>query len=244
MEGKLTNFKEITTIVFDLDGTLRHHRPTYEQEIFKIAQNYGIPNDKEILKDTYRWAHYYWAQSEELLKDHAEHTEFIDLFREIYVKRVLSVMGVTDDLIEVSSQKAINHLYDGFESEDYIPDDIIPTLQALRDAGYPTGLVTNRRRPIDEYLEEIGIKDLLDFYYIAGELDTWKPDPRVFAPTLEITKAKPSEILYVGDNPFADVQGARNAGFIPVLVDHRNLFPDTDCPIIKNISDLLPLLGI
>jgi putative hydrolase of the HAD superfamily len=240
----LTNFKEITTVIFDLDGTLRHHKPTYENEIFKIAQNYGLPNDINILKDVYRWAHYYWAQSEELLSDHALHNEFIDLFREKYVKRVLKKMGVIDDLIEESSEKVLKHLYDGFVSEDYIPDDIIPTLNAIRTAGYKTGLVTNRRRPIDEYLEAIGIKDLLDFYYTAGELDTWKPDPKVFAPTFEITKAKPHELLYVGDNPFADVQGAKNAGLIPVLIDHRDLFPDTDCSIIYNIADLLPLLGI
>lgn len=231
-------------MIFDLDGTLRHHRPTYEQEIFQIVQKFSVPNDPEILKKAYRWAHYYWAQSEELLKDNAEFDEFIDLLRERYIKHILVAMGVSDDLIEVATQESINHLYNNFESEDYIPDDIIPTLKALRSAGYPLGLITNRRSPIDDYLESIGIKDLLDFYYIAGDLNSWKPEPEVFQPALKIFNTDPKKILYVGDNPFADVQGSRNAGLTPVLVDHRDLFPDTDCPIIKNISDLLPLLGI
>ena len=77
----MTEFNNIKAVVFDLDGTLRHHRPTYEEEIFKIAtKSYGLPNDRGIIKDTYRWAHYYWAQSEELLCDHAEFDEFIPSF--------------------------------------------------------------------------------------------------------------------------------------------------------------------
>jgi predicted HAD superfamily phosphohydrolase YqeG len=42
----------------------------------------------------------------------------------------------------------------------------------------------------------------------------------------------------VGDNYFADVVGARNAGIQPILIDPVNLFPEADCVVIDTISDL------
>ncbi len=153
-------------------------------------------------------------------------------------------MGISDKLNTMITSEMIKLLEDGFESEDYIPDDIIPTLKALHSAGYPVGLLTNRRLPIDEYLESVGFKDLLDFYFYAGEINAWKPDPIVFKYALDNINVEPEEVLYVGDNPYADVQGAKNVGMNPVLIDPRDLFPETDSPIIKNISDLLPLLKL
>ena len=240
----MIDYKNITTIIFDLDGTLRDHYPRYEDEIFKIAQKYELEDDQEILRSGFRWAHYYWAQSEELLEDRKEYNEFDDLFRDRYIRRFLNVFGLKDKHIEACFKDIIDKIEDGFQSKDLVPDDVLPTLDKLREANYQIGLITNRGRPIDEYLEEIDLKSRLDFYYTAGEYDSWKPDPEIFMPALDMANAKPAEIMYVGDNPFADVNGSRNVGFKPILIDRKDLFPETDCPIIKNISEILPILGL
>ena len=240
----MINTDTISTIIFDLDGTLCHYRLTYEEELLRIAQLYGHQKNEDTLKNGYRWAHYYWAQSDDLIADHDEFTEFPELIKERYLKRILKAMGVSAELITPITTDMIKILEDGFESEKYIPDDIIPTLKTLRSVGYRVGLLTNRRRPIDEYLESVGFKDLLDFYFYAGEINAWKPDPIVFKYTLDKIKVEPEEVLYVGDNPYADVEGSKNAGMNPVLIDPRGLFPDIDSPIIMNISDLLPLMKL
>jgi FMN phosphatase YigB (HAD superfamily) len=46
------------------------------------------------------------------------------------------------------------------------------------------------------------------------------------------------EVIYVGDNYYADVVGARSAGLQPVLYDPLGIFPDADCATIKSFDEL------
>jgi FMN phosphatase YigB (HAD superfamily) len=49
---------------------------------------------------------------------------------------------------------------------------------------------------------------------------------------------KPEQAVYIGDNYFADVVGARNAGIEPILIDPVNLFPEANCTVIGSLGDL------
>jgi FMN phosphatase YigB (HAD superfamily) len=44
----------------------------------------------------------------------------------------------------------------------------------------------------------------------------------------------PEQTLYIGDNYFADVVGARRAGLRPVLYDPKGLFHEPGCPVIAS----------
>jgi ribonucleotide monophosphatase NagD (HAD superfamily) len=46
----------------------------------------------------------------------------------------------------------------------------------------------------------------------------------------------------VGDNYYADVVGARQAGLEPVLLDVNGLFAEPDCLVIQAHSQLFALL--
>jgi FMN phosphatase YigB (HAD superfamily) len=50
--------------------------------------------------------------------------------------------------------------------------------------------------------------------------------------------------MYVGDNYFADIVGALQAGLTPVLYDPTSLFPEAmeGCAVIKNYSEFYNLL--
>ena len=48
--------------------------------------------------------------------------------------------------------------------------------------------------------------------------------------------------MYVGDNYFADVIGARRAGLRPVLYDPRGIYPDASCEVIASFDGLSKLL--
>jgi len=77
----------------------------------------------------------------------------------------------------------------------------------------------------------------------AGEIDTWKPNAGIFLYSLEQLEARPEETLYVGDNYYADVLGARRAGLHTLLVDPEDVFPDVDCVVIKQVGELQAVLG-
>lgn len=60
--------------------------------------------------------------------------------------------------------------------------------------------------------------------YFAGHLSARsvgaaKPDPRIFAALARSAGVAPGEILHVGDDPLADVEGARRAGLQAVWIN-------------------------
>jgi putative hydrolase of the HAD superfamily len=89
----------------------------------------------------------------------------------------------------------------------------------------------------------MGLFEFFDFTLVAGEVNAWKPDPRIFQEALQRTGSRPDKTLYVGDNYFADVVGSRRAGLRPVLLDPERIFIEADCPVIGSIGDLPGLLA-
>ena len=62
---------------------------------------------------------------------------------------------------------------------------------------------------------------------MTGELPAGKPDPRAFAALSDRLGVPPEETVYVGDNPTADVRGAKRAGMLAVQVlDSEDEEPD------------------
>jgi len=59
-----------------------------------------------------------------------------------------------------------------------------------------------------------------------------------------LARSLPEETLYIGDNYYADVVGAQEAGMVAVLIDRERIFPDPDCPTIYEIGELPGLLGL
>ena len=87
-------------------------------------------------------------------------------------------------------------------------------------------------------MQELNLDGYFSVIRAAGELGTWKPNPQVFTPILEHFGFAPAEIVYVGDNYYADVIGARAAGLEPILYDPRGVFPDADCTRITSFEEL------
>ena len=87
-------------------------------------------------------------------------------------------------------------------------------------------------------------KRYVDFQLVlaGGDVRMWKPEPYIFIHACERLNIAPTEAVYVGDNYFADVVGARRAGLLPVLYDPRGIFPDPGCPIIRSFPELTQLL--
>lgn len=53
---------------------------------------------------------------------------------------------------------------------------------------------------------------------------------------------KPAQAVYIGDNYYADVIGARNAGLQPILFDPANLWEGYDCEVIHSFKELIDLI--
>ena len=232
------------TILFDLDGTLRESIPGGDRFMLDHAASLGVECSPECVMNTRQWAHQYWANSECLMLDEKTYGRGEAAFWENYARRTLESIGAPAEQVEKLSPLLHAHMSEHYQPQDFIPEDVIPTLIKLREAGLTLGLLTNRSNPVDEYLSRVGLAEHLDFFIAAGEIGIWKPEPEIFYYSLGAARAVPSRTIYIGDNYYADIIGARRAGITPILIDREGIFPNADCLMINEIGDLLEVLQI
>jgi putative hydrolase of the HAD superfamily len=232
----------IDAIIFDLDGTLRHSVPSADDTQFRFANKLGagVPADLQILGA--RWAHYYWAQSFELRNDMDKYGDADDDFWINYSYRYLMSLTVPEKRAKNLAPKLTALMESRYEPENYVFPDTPQLLQTLKSTGFTLGLVSNRSRPCQEECENLGLLKYFDFAYVAAEVDAWKPNPQIFDRALSLIDSWPERIIYVGDNYYADIMGARNAGLQSVLLDEKGIFPEAECPVIGKLGELMEMV--
>ena len=81
----------------------------------------------------------------------------------------------------------------------------------------------------------LGLRDAFDEIIVSGETPYEKPQKEIFLLMAEKLNIKPEEMLYIGDHPVNDVDGARKAGCIPVWVRTTGtwIFPEIEKPELQ-----------
>ena len=108
------------------------------------------------------------------------------------------------------------------------PDaEVNALLTQLNERRMPWGIVTNgdssRQRG---KCRGAGLDRLAPFIIVSGEMGYEKPDPRIFRDALEAAGlTAPERVLFVGDNPTADVDGAKRFGMQAAWIRRRRDYP-------------------
>lgn len=92
--------------------------------------------------------------------------------------------------------------------------EAVGLLEGLR-THYRVGAITNGNADV----HHIGVGHYFDFVITAAEAGSAKPSPGIFRQALQAAGVPASDCLHVGDNPYADVQGARAQGMRTVWVN-------------------------
>ncbi len=109
-------------------------------------------------------------------------------------------------------------------------------LRELKKSGYKVALITNGDAPLQyKKLQMLGLRDAFDEIIVSGETPYEKPQKEIFLLMAEKLNIKPEEMLYIGDHPVNDVDGARKAGCIPVWVRTTGtwIFPEIEKPELQ-----------
>ena len=101
-----------------------------------------------------------------------------------------------------------NALYDVMLDTWQAYTDTVPTLQALRERGVRTCLLSNAGVPIRNVLDRDGITPWYDVDVLSYEVGFVKPDLRIFEAALAALGLPASDVLMVGDNAKDDGGGA------------------------------------
>ena len=68
-------------------------------------------------------------------------------------------------------------------------------------------------------IRKMGVDSRLDHILVSEDLGVWKPDPRIFERALELTGARPSESVMIGDSLHADIAGAGPTGIGTIWIN-------------------------
>jgi HAD superfamily hydrolase (TIGR01549 family) len=240
----LIDKSNITTILFDLDGTIRYTKPDGNHLFREFVRSKGFEITKETEFLSMAWTHKFWADSQDFSNDVEEYGRGTEKFWENYSRRHLLSLGLSEEYateMSVPVREYMGSLRENYQ--DDVPDEAYTMLKELRENGYCLGLVTNRGEPIAELVEKLDLQDKFDFYLYAGEVDSWKPDEKIFLEALSRAGASPEQTVYVGDNYYADVVGSKNAGIFPIFIDPVGWMDDPDCMVIRNIGEITEIFS-
>lgn len=232
----------IKAIFYDLDGTLRVNLPAGWRVFSDYALELGTPVTEESLLKTGRWVHYYFAESAELHADKRAFSDARSFWENFSYRQLISLGSSQQDATELAPV-IHNYMLSDYQPVDTVPDDLIHTLKTLKSQGYVLGVMSNRDKPFSDYLSELHLAEFFTTTICAGEAGIYKPNPGVFHYMLDKAGVSAGDSLYVGDNYYADIVGARNAGLTPVLLDVDGIFEDADCEVIQSHSQVLTLLN-
>jgi putative hydrolase of the HAD superfamily len=103
-------------------------------------------------------------------------------------------------------------------------EDAEATLEGMRDRARKIGLISNTGRSpgvaMRKLLEKLGILKFFDVTIFSDEAGCRKPNKPIFDLAARELGAEPSETIHIGDNPEADIWGAKQAGMHAVLFDY------------------------
>lgn len=239
-----TAYAAARAVLFDLDGTLRHSDPNGFEMFTRCLTELGCALTPTQRAHAERWSHYYWSIAPELKSDIEELGADTPAFWRRHAERQVAAFNVSETRGAVLADQVHALFQERYHPVNRVDEDVRPTLAALRASGRVVGLVSNRSLPLGPMVSELGLADLFDFTLAAGEVGAWKPAPEIFQRGVTLAACAPEAAVYIGDNYYADIEGARGAGLLPVLLDPRGLFPEPGCPVIHRIGDVPGLLGL
>jgi putative hydrolase of the HAD superfamily len=132
-----------------------------------------------------------------------------------------------------------------WDPHTFTDPEVPPLLRELRRRGIKVGVLSNTMWPRAAH-EQIFVRDevldLIDGAVYSSEIPWVKPHPEAFrAAMTAIGVTDPATCVFVGDRPYDDVHGAKNAGMRAVLVPNSKVpafeaaVPDA---IITRLADL------
>jgi putative hydrolase of the HAD superfamily len=247
-QGVLTASMDIRAVAFDVNGTLVRILTDEDMEqIFRAASHFltyqGVVLHRHQVRDLY-----FQIMQEQLRTSPEEYPEFdaVGIWRSIIDEhmteftRTLPVEKLEQMpwfLTEMSRGMSRRRLQ--------LYPHVHQVLNILRER-YPLALVTDAQTAYARgELHSVGLLEYFEPIVISGDHGYRKPDRRLFQIALDRLGVAPENAVYVGNDMYRDIFGARQAGMRTVMYDSdqgRKTY--LDCMPDYTITDFRDLVKI
>jgi len=158
----------------------------------------------------------------------------------LVVKHVSGGIAMKEEWVDALSSAYVSAF---FEVPPYLNSDTCEVLRWLKSRNKLVGVICNTGLTpgfgLRRFLEDQGVAEYFDVMIFSDEVGIRKPDPRMFHLATKKLKAKPCEVVHVGDNLKTDVWGAKNAGFKAIYLSSdvgRDRIAESDPTSLVSLS--------
>lgn len=208
-------------IFWDFDGTLAHSKALWTNAVLRALRRFQpeaaatFDQVRPLMRNGYPW--------DVPDPDYKPLTgrDWWD-FMERRFRQVYRAVDLPEDVARQAAPAVREEI---LRIENYhLFDDSIAVLEQCRRKGCRNILLSNNYPELEDVMAQLGLLPYFESLVVSGVLGWDKPRPQIYAHALELA-GPGARCLMVGDNPVADVEGAKACG-IPAALVHR----PADCP--------------
>jgi putative hydrolase of the HAD superfamily len=195
----------VSAVTFDVGGTLIEPWPSVGHIYAEVAGRHGWPNlSIEALNRGFATA---WRALRNFNYTKPEWRSLVDA----------TFHGQIDGTL---SRAFFSELYEHFAEGDAwrIFDDVVPTLQRLKNRGVKLGVISNWDRRLGPLLRTLKLDEFFDVVVVSCHAGACKPSRRIFEQAVRRLRVPAKRVLHVGDSPELDRDAARAAGMQALLL--------------------------
>lgn len=141
------------------------------------------------------------------------------------IEHFLEELDLEPSTFDESVLAELEHAY-AHAALEILPDAVAgaaETLATLKERGFGVGLISNTGRTpgsvLRAILGELGLAASIDVMVFSNEHGLCKPQPSIFEELRRGLDVRYDEMVFVGDNLYADVHGAQRCGMRAVHFD-------------------------
>jgi putative hydrolase of the HAD superfamily len=202
-------------VFFDLGGTLFSYRNVPRATVpllLEAAARLGAAADADAIKRAYTEA------TRDMTAAYADRAYYLhrNFFRDTFMRFAALIGAGADDGVyawyEAAHRAAIIDCL-------VLKEDCVATLAHLKAAGLYLSVVSNIDDDmLEPLIEREGLHRYLDHWTSSEQAQSCKPDRRFFDLALSRSGLAAPDVLFVGDSPEHDIQGARAVGMRTALI--------------------------
>lgn len=222
---------DLDWIIFDAVGTLIEPDPPVAAAYARIGRRYGSSLVEAVVQQRFHAA---FATTED--RDFAGDLSTSEAREHQRWREIVTL--VFDDLDDPDA--CFRDLFEHFAQPSAwrCYDDVLPTLQALQQAGFRLGIASNFDERLRSVLDGLPICELLELYAVSSTIGFRKPSPKFFETIAQQAGAACERILFVGDDPRNDIEPAIRCGMTALQIDRQASESSPDC-----LTDLRELVS-
>jgi len=228
--------KKYKAVFFDVGGTLLKVHPSVGDVYAELARDFGFSGSPDAVDQQFRVQWKKTGGIESLGRQSG--TEIERKFWRDLVFEVFRHFGGLRDF-----ETYFERVYEAFRREDHwrVYEDVVDSgiLQTLSRRGVILGVISNWDSRLPDTLEAMGLARHFDFILASTVVGSAKPDQKIFEEALQRSGVDSTQACHIGDEPLADIEGARLAGVDAILIDRTGRHEDFASPKIKSFCELM-----